>query len=139
MNLRPLGLCLTLALLAVSPVGAQSSPPSVVLGQPIRHTAGTVEVSLHAADGATLSQTLGNALGGTVQIEGAAPAPVTLDLQGVAGRAALDAVAGAMHGSWRPVYVVTAGAPTAGGRPPLPLGRKATANLENVSARAALP
>ena len=138
MNLRPSGCCLALAMLAVSPVGAEPSPPSVVLEQPIRHTAGTVEVNLQAADGATLSQTLGNALGGTVQVEGAAPAPVTLDLQGLSGRAALDAVAGALHGSWRPVYVVTVGGTPADGHRPLLLGRTVTANLENVSARAAL-
>src|SRR5438270_4514093 len=137
MNLRPPGMCLAFAMLAVSPVGAQSSPPSVALGEPIRHTQGSVEVTLQAADGATLSQMLGNALGGTIQVEGVAPPPVTLDLQGVSGRAALDAVAGALHGSWRPVYVVTAGAPPAAGRRPLPLGRKVTSSLENVSARAA--
>jgi len=96
-----------------------------------------VEVNLQAADGATLAQTLGNALGGTVQVEGAAPAPITLDLQGVSGRDALDAVARAMHGSWRPVYAVTPGAAPAGSRRPLPLGRVVTANLENASARAA--
>ena len=67
-------------------------------------------MTLQAADGPTLSQMLGNALGGTVQVEGAPPAPVTLDLQGVSGRTALDAVAGALHGSWRPVYAVTASA-----------------------------
>src|SRR5262245_11403825 len=123
MNLRPPGVCLAVALLSASPAGAEpASPPAgaepasppVVLGQPIRHTAGTVEVTLQAADAATLAQALGNALGGTVQVEGNAPAPVTLDLQGVPGRAALDAVATALHGSWRPVYGVTAGAMAAG-------------------------
>src|SRR5438128_2657196 len=138
MNLRPTGVCLALAMLTVSPAGAESSAPTVVLEQPLRHTAGTVEVTLHAADGATLSQTLGNALGGTVQVEGAAPAPITLDLQGVSGRAALDAVAAAVHGTWRPVYLVTAGAAPASGRRPLPLGRQVTSSLENVSARAAV-
>jgi hypothetical protein len=138
MNLRPSGICLALTVLAACPAGAETAPPSVVLGQPIRHTAGTVEVTLQAADGPMLSQMLGNALGGTVQVEGVMPAPVTLDLQGVSGRAALDAVAAAMHGSWRPVYVVSAGAGTAGDRRPMALGRVVTANLENVSARAAL-
>src|SRR3954447_24053702 len=128
MRVRPPGICLAFALLAVSPVGAEDSAPSVVLGQPLRHTAGTVEVNLQAADGATLAQTLGNALGGTVQVEGAAPAPITLDLQGVSGRDALDAVARAMQGSWRPVYAVPPGAAPAGSRRPLPLGRVVTAN-----------
>ena len=138
MNLRPPGVCLALALLAVSPVRAEPVPSALALGEPIRHTVGTVEVTLQAADGATLSQMLGNALGGTVQVEGIVPAPVTLDLQGVSGRAALDAVASALHGSWRPVYGVTPGSATAGGQRPMALGRTVNANLENVSARAAL-
>ena len=94
-----------------------------------------MEVSLHAADAATLAHTLGNALGGTVRIDGTVPAPVTLDLEGSTPHAALDAVAGALYGTWRPVYSVTAGAAPAGAPRPIPLGRKVTANLADVSAQ----
>ena len=86
MKLRPLGFALTLATLAAPGGWAQSGPPPVVLSQPIRATGATVEVSLHAADAATLAHTLGNALGGTVRIDGTVPAPVTLDLEEI-GRA----------------------------------------------------
>ena len=137
MKLRPLGFALTLATLAAPGGWAQSGPPPVVLSPPIRATGATVEVSLHAADAATLAHTLGNALGGTVRIDGTVPAPVTLDLEGSTPHAALDAVAGALYGTWRPVYSVTAGAAPGGAPRPIPLGRKVTANLAGVSAHAA--
>jgi hypothetical protein len=137
MKLRPFGFALAWAALAAPSGWAASGQPAVVLSQPIHATGATVEVSLHGADAATLAQTLGSALGGTVRIEGIAAAPVTLDLTGVTAHAALDAVARALYGTWRPVYSVSAGAAPAGAPHPVPLGRKVTANLTNVSAHAA--
>src|SRR5690348_12556285 len=106
MNWRSFGFGLALASLTAAAGWAQSDAPAVVLQPRSRPTGATVAVTLHAADAATLSQTLGEALGGTVRLEGAAPAPVTLDLDGVSARGALDAVASALHGSWRPIYTV---------------------------------
>ena len=136
MKLRPIGFALAMATLAAPGGWAESGHPEVVLSQPIQATGATVEVSLHAADAATLAQTLGTALGATIRIEGTV-APVTLDLTGTTAHTALDAVARACYGTWRPVYSVTAGTAPAGAPHPLPLGRKVTANLANVSAHAA--
>jgi hypothetical protein len=137
MKLRPFGLSLWLATLTVAGGWAQSGPPAVVLSQPIQATGATVDVSLHSADAATLAQTLSRALGGKVRLEGNLSAPVTLDLAGATVHAALDAVAGAVSGTWRPVYRVTAGAASPAAARPVPLGRQVNAILANVSARAA--
>lgn len=117
---------------------AKTTSPAVVLQQPIQNAGATLDVTLRAADSATLSSTLGVALGGTVRIEGTLAAPVTLDLHGASARAALDAVGAAVHGNWHPVYTVTTGAPPVGARHPVPLGRTVTARFEKVSARAVL-
>jgi hypothetical protein len=130
------GLVLVLSILASPAARAQSAPPAVVLSQPIRSTGAELELNLQAADAATLSQSLGDALGGAVRVDGPLTAPVTLDLRGMPARAALDTVAGALHGSWHPIYWITPGQSPAARRP-VPLGRKVTANLDHVSARAA--
>jgi hypothetical protein len=116
---------------------ARADTPTVVLKQPIQHAA-TIDLSLRAADAATIARSLGEALGGTVQIEGTLPTLVTLDLQGAGARAALDGVVTALNGSWRPIYTVTAAAAAPGARRPTPVGRTVTANLDQVSPRAAL-
>lgn len=137
MQLRQYGFALAAATLVASCAWAQSSPPTVILSQPIRSSGAVVDVKLQAADASVIAQTLGNALGGTVRIEGALPAPVTLDLSGATARAALDAVAHALYGTWRTAYTVTAGAAPAGAQRPVALGRTVTANLTDVSAHAA--
>lgn len=137
MSLRPLGVAFTLSLVAASGGWAQTGSSTVVLSQPIRSTGSLVDLNLQEADAATLTQKLGSALGGTVRIEGTVPGPVTLDLAGATARGALDAVARALYGTWHPVYTVTAGVTAGDGPRPLPLGRTVTANLTDVSARAA--
>ena len=137
MQMRPFRVALVLSMLAVPGGWAQSGPPAVVLSQPIHSTGAAVEANLQSADATTLAQTLGSALGGTVRIDGTVPGPVTLDLTGAPPRAALDAVARALYGTWRPIYSVTAGAAPTGGPHPAALGRTVTANLTDVSARAA--
>src|SRR5689334_2987067 len=109
MKLRLLGLGWMLGTLMAPGVWAESGTTGVVLSQPIRATGAELAVRLQAADAAALSQALGTALGGTVRVEGTLPAPVTLDLQGMPALRALDAVAGALHGTWRPIYTVTPG------------------------------
>jgi hypothetical protein len=138
MSRRPFSLGVALALWAVPSAWAQRETPSVVLEQSTRPVGASVDVRLRAADGAVIARTLGDALGGTVRIEGGAPMPLTLDLQGVPARAALAAVAQALHGSWRPVYAMSPGAATTGARRPVALGRVVTASLDGVSARTAL-
>ncbi len=137
MKLRLLGLSWMIGTLVAPGVWAQSGTTGVVLSQPIRTTGAELDVRLQAADAAALTQTLGTALGGTVRVEGTLPAPVTLDLQGMPARSALDAVAGALHGTWRPIYTITTGHAPTGALHPVPLGRKVTANLDQVGAHAA--
>lgn len=136
MTLRRFGLGLVLGLLAPG-AWAQAGTPAVILTQPIHSTGAELEVNLQAVDAAALAQQLGTALGATVRVEGVVTAPVTVDLEGMPARAALDAVAGALHGSWRSVYTITPGAAPAGTPAPVPLGRKVTASLDEVSAHAA--
>src|SRR2546429_214696 len=128
MCLRPSVLCLVLTA-CTSPHGwSQGESPSVVL-KAARPVGATVNVRLQAADPGTLARTLGETLGGVVRIESQTATPVTLDLQGAPAASALDAVATALHGSWRPVYTLTpGGAP--GARRPVALGRTVTASLE---------
>jgi hypothetical protein len=138
MNSRPLGICLALSVWAAPGLWAQEEPPAVVLKQAARPVGASVNVHLQAADAAAIARNLGAALGGTVRIEGTPAAAVTLDLQGVAPRAALDAAATALNGSWRPIYSMSAGATNTVSRRPVPLGRTVTASMDGVSARTAL-
>lgn len=138
MKLRSIGFALALATLAAPGGWGESGPPAVTLSQPIRATGAAVAVNLQGADAATLAQSLGSALGGTIRIEGTVPAPVTLNLAGARAHAALDAVARALYGTWRPVYSLTAGTASAAAPRPVPLGRTVTASLTDVSAHAAL-
>jgi hypothetical protein len=131
-------LCIALALGPIPSAWAQGQSPEVVLTQPARAAGANVSVRLQAADAATAARTLGEALGGIVRIEGGAPAPLTLDLEGVPAGAVLDAAARALHGNWRPIYTMTSGSASSGARRPAPLGRTVTANLDGVSARTAV-
>jgi len=138
MSCRSFGVCLALGSLTAPPLLAQEQTPAVVLKQAARPAGASISFHLQAANAATIAQSLGTALGGTVRFEGTPPAPVTLDLQGVAPRAALDALATALYGSWHCIYTMSARGTTVASRRPVPLGRTVTASLDGVSARTAL-
>ena len=124
--------------MAFSGSWAQEQAPSVTLKPSSQPSAGSVSTELRAADATAAAQVLGNALGATVRIDGAVTAPITLELQGVTGRAALDALATAVRGTWRPVYSLVVGAAPGSTPRPVPVGRTVTVNLSDVSARTAL-
>ena len=138
MSCRKFVVCLALSVWSVPGSCAPEAPPAVVLKQAARPAGASVNLHLQAANAATIAQSLGAVLGGTVRFEGTPTATVTLDLQGVAPRAALDALAAALYGSWRTIYTMSAGGTTTASRHPVPLGRTVTASLDNVSARTAL-
>jgi hypothetical protein len=138
MRLRPFGLGIALSASALSGSWAQERTPTVVLKPSDQATVGTVSVNLREADAGAISQALSNALRAIVRIEGAVASPVTLELHGVSGRAALDAVAVAVRGTWKPAYSLTEGVSPSAARPPVTVGRTVTADLTGVSARTAL-
>jgi hypothetical protein len=138
MRLRLFTLGVAMAAMPLPESWAEAPAPAVVLKPTGQPTTGTVELSLRAADATAISQSLGEALGAAVRVDGTVPAPVTLELRGVSGRAALDAIASAIHGTWRPIYIFMAGTAPGGARRPVPIGRTVTASLSGVSARTAL-